>query len=219
MQRSHPVTLTALMTTGAGTAYLVAGLLGAGGGLRLDLPADAWLVTIAITLTGTIVPFVGFAAATRRVGASTASIVATVQVPFTAVLAALVLGQSPATVQIIGAALVLSAIGVLQARPVPVRWRRRLLAPTRVMRGGLERALPERRPDRGRPVRRAAKRVRRPLWRTRSSDRPRPPGVRPGPARHQEWADAAVAAARGALPVIEREPAPRGARNERSACR
>ncbi len=86
----------------------------------------------------------------------------------TAVLAALVLGQSPATVQIIGAALVLSAVGVLQARPVPVRWRRRLLAPTRVMRGGLERALPERRPDRGRPVRRAAKRVRRPLSRTRS---------------------------------------------------
>ena len=168
VQRSHPVALTALMTTGAGTAYLVAGLLGAGGGLRLDLPANAWLVTIAITLTGTIVPFVGFAAATRHLGASTASIIATVQVPFTAVLAALVLGQSPATVQIIGAALVLSAVGVLQARPVPVRWRRRLLAPTRVMRGGLERALPERRPDRGRPVRRAAKRVRRPLSRTRS---------------------------------------------------
>ena len=168
VQRSHPVALTALMTTGAGTAYLVAGLFGAGGGLRLDLPAHAWLVTIAITLLGTIVPFVGFAAATRHVGASTASIIATAQVPCTAILAALLLGQSPATVQVIGAALVLSAVGALQVRPVPARWRRRLLAPSRMVRGRLERAAPERRPDRGRPVRRAARRVRRPLQRTRS---------------------------------------------------
>jgi drug/metabolite transporter (DMT)-like permease len=165
VRRNHPIVLTALLSTGAATAYTTAGLGGIGGGIHLDLAPRAWLLMPVIAVCGTVLPFLAFAAATRSVGASTTSIIATAQVPVTIVLSALVLHQAPTPVQLLGGVLVLAGVGVLQARPVPVRFRR-FLVPTRAvpaLRGRIERALPERRPDRGRPVRRGASRFRQPL--------------------------------------------------------
>jgi drug/metabolite transporter (DMT)-like permease len=168
VRRNHPIALTALLSTGAATAYLTAGLAGIGGGLDLHVQPRAWLLVPLIAVCGTVLPFLAFAAATRSVGASTASIMATAQVPVTIVLAAVVLGQTPTAVQYVGGALVLLGVAILQARPLPARVRR-FLRPSRAvpaLRRGVERALPERRPERGRPVRRAAGRLRRPLTAT-----------------------------------------------------
>lgn len=164
VRRTHPIVLTALLTSGAGSAFTAAGLTGVGGGLDLRLSPVVWLLIVVIAIAGTVLPYLGFTLATRAVGPSTASIVATAQVPCSTALSAVVLGVAPTGAQLVGGGLVICAVGILQAQVVPVRWRRRLLAPTRAataIRGRVERALPERRPDRGLPVRRGAARVRR----------------------------------------------------------
>ena len=129
MRRTHPIVLTALLTSGAGSAFTAAGLAGVGGGLDLHLSPVVWLLIVVIAIVGTVVPYLGFTLATRAVGPSTASIVATAQVPCSTALSALVLGVSPTGAQLVGGALVITAVGILQSQVVPVRWRRRLHGP------------------------------------------------------------------------------------------
>jgi hypothetical protein len=91
---------------------------------------------------------------------------ATAQVPCSTILAAVVLHVAPTSAQLLGGVLVIAAVGILQARPMPQRWRRRLLAPAAAvpgMRGRVERSAPERRPDRGLPLRRPPRHLSKPL--------------------------------------------------------
>jgi drug/metabolite transporter (DMT)-like permease len=122
---ADPLAFAALLLAGAATAFLTGAsvngsLTSVGGSLGL-------LAVIETALVGSVVAVGAFLAGMRRVGASKAALLITVEVPIGIALAAIVLGQHLAAPQLTGAAAVLVGIGALQ-------WRRR---PTlRVLRGG-----------------------------------------------------------------------------------
>ena len=60
VRRTHPIVLTALLTSGAGSAFSAAGLAGVGGGLDLHLSPVVWLLIVVIAVVGTVVPYLGF---------------------------------------------------------------------------------------------------------------------------------------------------------------
>ena len=109
--------LTALLTAGASTSFLVAGAaigtLGTVGG-----PAGLACLGGA-ALVGSVFAVSSFLKGVRLVGPSTASLLVTVEVPVTIGLAALVLKQHLTPAQLAGAALVVGAILAMQ-----LKWRR-----------------------------------------------------------------------------------------------
>jgi drug/metabolite transporter (DMT)-like permease len=111
--RVRPRVLSALVCTGAAVS-LTAGsaLLG-----QLDLGALTaagwgWLACLAVVSTVASISL--FFAGLRRVGPTTASILATVEPLVTVVLAFLVFGETLGVVQVVGGGLVLAAVLVLQ---------------------------------------------------------------------------------------------------------
>ena len=113
--RIRPYVLSALVCTGAAiTLTAGSGLLGE---LRpQDVTAMGWLWLGCIAVVSTVTAIALFFAGLRRVGASTASILASVEPVVTVLLAFLVFGETLAAVQILGAALVLTSVLVLRAR-------------------------------------------------------------------------------------------------------
>jgi drug/metabolite transporter (DMT)-like permease len=113
--RMRPCVLSALVCTGAAVPLtVVAALLG---GLRpgeLTVAGWGWLACLAVVSTVASISL--FFAGLRRVGPTTASILATVEPLVTVLLAFLVFGETLAVVQVVGAALVLTAVLALTAR-------------------------------------------------------------------------------------------------------
>lgn len=110
----EPLALSALVTTGAAVTIGLAGA--ASGSLALDVGGEAWLWLTLIALVSTVVAIVLFFAGLRRVGPSTAAILSTLEPPVTVALAYLAFGEALTPVQLAGAALVLAAVVVLNAR-------------------------------------------------------------------------------------------------------
>lgn len=115
--RMRPQVLAALVCTGA------AGALTAGSALLGELrPGDltlagwGWLACLAVV--STVVSVSLFFAGLRRVGPTTASILATFEPLTTVLLAYLVFGEALGPMQLAGGGLVLSAVLVLNARGV-----------------------------------------------------------------------------------------------------
>ena len=71
--------------------------------------AGGWIPVILIALVSTVLAILAFFAGLKRVGAATASIVSTLEPVVTVVLAWLVLGESLAAIQVLGAVLVLGS--------------------------------------------------------------------------------------------------------------
>ena len=113
--RMRPQLLSALVCTGAAVS-LTAGslLLGELHPGALSLAGWGWLACLAVVSTVGAVSF--FFAGLRRVGPTTASILATVEPLVTVVLAYLVFGETLGPVQLAGGALVLGAVLVLNLR-------------------------------------------------------------------------------------------------------
>jgi drug/metabolite transporter (DMT)-like permease len=113
--RISPYLLSALVCTGAAvTLTLGSSLLGE---LHpADVSAHGWLWLGCIGVVSTVVAIGFFFAGLRRVGPTSASILATVEPVVTVFLAFVVFGETLAAVQILGAALVLASVVVLQAR-------------------------------------------------------------------------------------------------------
>lgn len=82
---------------------------------RFPQGAAAWAATVAIALVSTVVAILAFFAGLKRVGASTAAIMSTIEPVVTVGLAWLLLAEKLAPTQLFGGALVLSA-SVLLAR-------------------------------------------------------------------------------------------------------
>lgn len=124
---SAPV-LSALVCTGAAIALAsgsaIIGTLHPG---ALTLAGWGWMAGIAVVSTVTAICL--FFAGLKRVGPTTASILATVEPLVTVVLAFLVFGETLGGVQIFGGALVLSAVVVLN-----VRWSARMRGDDQVVR-------------------------------------------------------------------------------------
>ena len=113
--RISPYLLSALVCTGAAvTLTLGSSLLG-----ELHpaaVTAKGWLWLGCIGVVSTVVAIGFFFAGLRRVGPTSASILATVEPVVTVVLAFVIFGETLAGLQVLGAGLVLASVVVLQAR-------------------------------------------------------------------------------------------------------
>lgn len=104
--------LGALIATGAAVTFLVVGLASG----ALAFPAAGWIWIAAITIVSTVLPISTFMLGMERVGASTASILSTVEPPVTVALAVALYGDALGPLQVLGGVLVLAAVVALQAR-------------------------------------------------------------------------------------------------------
>jgi drug/metabolite transporter (DMT)-like permease len=113
--RISPYLLSALVCTGAAVT-LTAGSAALGQLRPQDITAEGWLWMAGIGIVSTVTAIGLFFAGLRRVGPSTAAILATVEPVVTVFLAFLVFGETLGAIQIAGAALVLTSVVVLRAR-------------------------------------------------------------------------------------------------------
>ena len=113
--RIGPLALSTLVCTGAAITLALVGLLD--GDLRPGAMSGAgWGWITAITMVSTVGAVGLFFAGLSRVGPSAASILSTLEPVVTVVLAFAVFGESFNGAQLVGAALVLSAVIVVRAR-------------------------------------------------------------------------------------------------------
>jgi drug/metabolite transporter (DMT)-like permease len=114
--RMAPRVLAALVCTGAGASLTVgSALLGQLQPAELTVAGWGWLGCLA--LVSTVASISLLFAGLRRVGPTTASILATVEPLVTVLLAFIVFGEMLGALQLIGGALVLAAVLVLHVRP------------------------------------------------------------------------------------------------------
>jgi len=121
--RVSPLTFSALLCSGAGVAFVLAG--SAAGSLRLAMTGRGWACAIALALCSTVLAVTTFLAGVARLGVGRASILTMLEPPTTCALAFVVLGERLTAVQALGGALVVSAALALQLRSI------RSLAPWR----------------------------------------------------------------------------------------
>jgi drug/metabolite transporter (DMT)-like permease len=110
-----PQVLTAHVLPGAAVSYLA---FGAATG-RLAAPGTGyeWALVVAIAVVATALPIFTFFAGLRRIGASKASIVSTAEPVVTLLLGAAALGEPITPVTVVGGALVLGGVLVVQTSP------------------------------------------------------------------------------------------------------
>lgn len=113
VHRLAPVTLAGLVMTGAAATLGVEAFLT---GVDLSFGWRGWFWVACIAVVSTVLATLAFFAGLRRTGASTASILSTLEPVVTTSLAALTLGESLSPIQIFGGVLVLSSAGILQIR-------------------------------------------------------------------------------------------------------
>ena len=104
---------------GAAGLYLLLGLaFGAAGTLVTPLSIPEALVPVVLAgVIGAGVPTLAFITGIRRLGPSQAAILATLEPVVGVGLAAWLLGERPAPIQLVGGALILAAAVLLQLRP------------------------------------------------------------------------------------------------------
>ncbi|MFC4037405.1 DMT family transporter [Dactylosporangium siamense] len=115
VHRLPPVLLSALVMTGAAGTLAARAAVTGGVDLRLSPAAWGWLACIAVV--STVAAMLTFFAGLRRTGPSTAAILSTFEPVVTTALAALTLGEFLTPLQLLGGALVLSSVAVLQTAP------------------------------------------------------------------------------------------------------
>jgi drug/metabolite transporter (DMT)-like permease len=113
-RRIDPFHLSALIATGAAATLWAAGLVS--GSLDLGFDPAGWAWIAALALVSTVVAISAFLAGLPKVGPATASIVSTVEPMVSVGMAMLWFGERLGAVQIVGGALVLSAVVLLAAK-------------------------------------------------------------------------------------------------------
>ena len=114
----EPLPLAALVFTGAAATLAVRSALEGGPDLTFEPVGWLWLAGIAVV--STVLGMVAFFAGMARTGPSSASILSMAEPVVTAVLAAALLQQTPTPAQVVGGAVVLVAVTLLQVRrPAP----------------------------------------------------------------------------------------------------
>ena len=108
-----PLALAALVTLGATATFIAIAV--AGGGPELGFGAEGWAWLVAIALVSTVAAIVAFFAGLARVGPSSAAILSTLEPAVTVGLAAVAFGEVLTAVQLVGGALVLATVFVLNA--------------------------------------------------------------------------------------------------------
>lgn len=114
MHDIQPLMLATLVSTGAAAYFISRGL--ATGELRFNFGLAGWWPLIGLSLVSTVLAITLFFAGINRVGPTAASIISTVEPPTTVTLAFLLLGERLSLTQVVGGAMVLSAVIILQLR-------------------------------------------------------------------------------------------------------
>jgi len=117
LRDADPMALAAYLTAGAATSFFVAG--GVLGSLGTVGGPTGLVCLVVAALVGSVFAVTSFLRGVRLVGPSTASLLVTVEVPVTIVLAAVVLKQHLTSPQLAGAGLVVAAIVGMQLRRRP----------------------------------------------------------------------------------------------------
>jgi drug/metabolite transporter (DMT)-like permease len=115
LQKTHPVPVTsAYAKIGSAACFLV--LVSLQGTFSASMTWTAWNAILALTIVSTVLPSVFFLMGLMRLGPVRTAIVSTVEPFLTALLGALVLRQSVQPNILIGGALIVSAVVLLQYR-------------------------------------------------------------------------------------------------------
>ncbi|BCY08586.1 DMT family transporter [Actinoplanes sp. L3-i22] len=115
VHRMAPLVLSTLVMTGAAATLALRAALT--GGVDLRFPPAAWLWLACIAVISTVAAMLAFFAGLKRTGPSTAAILSTFEPLVTTALAALTLHESLTPTQLLGGALVLTCVAVLQIKP------------------------------------------------------------------------------------------------------
>ena len=118
-EQLHPLTLSALVCTGAGIAFTGAGA--ATGSLHPAMTGVAWLCAIVIATLSTVVAFTAFLGGVARLGGGRAAIVSALEPPVTVIGAFIAFGEVLGPIQLLGGLGVVGAVVLLQ---MPGRIRR-----------------------------------------------------------------------------------------------
>jgi drug/metabolite transporter (DMT)-like permease len=113
IQRDHPVAPTsAYAKIGAALAFLV--LAASDGSFTADIAPATWGVLVALTVFSTVLPSVFFLMGLIRLGPVRTAIVSTVEPFLTALLGVIVLSQALTVPTLVGGALIVGAVVLLQ---------------------------------------------------------------------------------------------------------
>jgi drug/metabolite transporter (DMT)-like permease len=113
---TEPLVLATMLCAGAAVAFALGGTASG----SFDAPNVSTLAVIgAIALVATVLPIAAFLGGVHRIGPSRATILGTVEPPMTIALSALVFGERLGPLQLLGAALVVSGVVILQLRRRP----------------------------------------------------------------------------------------------------
>ena len=116
---TEPAPATAIITTATACAFLVLMLLTRHSFSPSAVPASAWPGVIGVALVATAFAVQAFYAGARRVGAARSALISTVEPIYTIALAAVLLGESLAPVQLVGGALILGGVLLAETRTWP----------------------------------------------------------------------------------------------------
>ncbi|HEX7545855.1 MAG TPA: DMT family transporter [Gemmatimonadaceae bacterium] len=115
MQKSHPVAVTsAYGKIGSAICFLLLALKDQT--LTANLPSIAWMAIVALAIFSTVMPSVFFLMGLMRLGPVKTAIVSTVEPFLTAIIAAVVLAQAFTLGTLLGGAMIVTAVVVLQFR-------------------------------------------------------------------------------------------------------
>jgi len=115
MQKTHPVAVTsAYGKIGSAFCFLLLALQDQT--LTARMSSTAWMAIVGLTLFSTVMPSVFFLMGLMRLGAVRTAIVSTVEPFLTAIIAAAVLGQAFTANTLLGGAMIVAAVVVLQFR-------------------------------------------------------------------------------------------------------
>lgn len=112
--RVEPLTLATIVVTSAACVFIVAALVQ---GPRWPQSMTGWLAVIGIAIISTVASITLFFAGLKRVGPTQAATLSTVEPVFTVILAAVILGERIAPIQLAGGVLILAAVLVLARLP------------------------------------------------------------------------------------------------------
>ena len=111
-QHAPPLGMSVIVIASAAAVFVAAALVR---GPQWPKSADGWLAVVAIALVSTVAAITLYFAGLQRIGPTRASTLSTVEPLVTVTLAAVILGETIAPVQLAGGALILAAV-VLLAR-------------------------------------------------------------------------------------------------------
>lgn len=115
LQKDHPVAPTsAYAKIGAALAFLLLSVADQSFTFRLSV--EAWTIIFALTIVSTVLPSVFFLMGLIRLGPVRTAIVSTVEPFLTALLGVVVLGQALTLTTLLGGALIIAAVVLLQYR-------------------------------------------------------------------------------------------------------